>query len=283
MKGNSIQLAEEPEVSVICNTFNHEKYIREALQSFVMQKTNFLIEILVHDDASTDHTGEIIREYEQKYPELIKPIYQTKNQHSQGIPINSFQYSRVKGRYVAFCEGDDYWTDPLKLQKQYDALETHPEVDICVHAANRIDAQSGECLYEIKPSESDCIFEAKKAVKEGSFVATNSYFYRSTLLKNIPQFRKMQNTDYMVLVHGALRGGILYLRDNMSVYRTNVNNSWTDKMRKNADIKIKYKKRNILALRQMDIDTNGRFRMIIIRNILIQYIKIILLKLGLMK
>lgn len=268
-------------VSVICNTYNHEKYIRDALESMVAQQTDFPFEILVHDDASTDGTAEIIREFEQKYPDLIKPIYQTENQHSQGVSVNSFQYARVKGKYVAFCEGDDYWTDPRKLQKQFDALEQHTELDICVHAANRIDAQTGALIREIAPSETDCVFSAEKAVKKGSFVATNSYFYRADLLQDIPEFRRMQNTDYMVLIHCALRGGILYLRNNMSVYRTNVRNSWSDRMRKDAKTKIAYKQRNIRTLRQLDRDTNGRFRTIIARNILRQRMKVILLKLGL--
>ena len=107
-------------VSVICNTYNHEKYIKSALDGFVMQKTNFEYEVLIHDDASTDSTADIIREYEKKYPDIIKPIYQSENQYSKKVPISkTYQYSRAKGKYIAICEGDDYWTDPFKLQKQF--------------------------------------------------------------------------------------------------------------------------------------------------------------------
>jgi glycosyltransferase involved in cell wall biosynthesis len=118
----------EPLVSVCCITYNHEKYIREAIEGFLMQETSFPIEILIHDDASTDKTADIIREYEAKYPNIIKPIYQTENQYSKGVGISAtYQWPRAKGKYIALCEGDDYWTDPLKLQKQVDFLEANPE------------------------------------------------------------------------------------------------------------------------------------------------------------
>ena len=119
-------------VSVICNTYNHGPYVRDALEGFVTQQTNFPFEVLVHDDASTDNTADIIREYEAKYPEIIKPIYQTENQYSQKVRIDrTFQIPRITGKYVAVCEGDDYWTDPMKLQKQVDFLESHPDYSLC--------------------------------------------------------------------------------------------------------------------------------------------------------
>jgi len=120
-------------VSIVCDAYKHEKYIADALESFLMQKTNFPFEILVHDDASTDRTAEIIREYEKQYPDLIKPIYETENQYSkQDGSLARIQFGRVKGKYTAICEGDDYWTDPLKLQKQFDAMEKIPRL-ICAH------------------------------------------------------------------------------------------------------------------------------------------------------
>ena len=121
-------------VSVCCLVYNHEKYLRQCLDGFVNQKTNFKFEVLIHDDASTDSSAAIIREYEEKYPELIKPIYQTENQYSKKVKIGiTYQFPRVKGKYIALCEGDDYWTDPLKLQKQIDFLEANPEYSFCCH------------------------------------------------------------------------------------------------------------------------------------------------------
>jgi glycosyltransferase involved in cell wall biosynthesis len=97
-----------------------------------MQKTNFPIEVLVHYDASTDGTADIIREYEQKYPDIIKPVYQSENQYSKGVSISQiYNFPRARGKYIAFCEGDDYWIDPYKLQKQVDFLEENPKYGMC--------------------------------------------------------------------------------------------------------------------------------------------------------
>ena len=145
-------------VSVVCNAYNQETYIRDALEGFVMQKTNFKFEVLVHDDASTDKTADIIREYEAKYPDLIKPIYQTENQYSKGTgEVTKLQYERIKGKYIAICEGDDYWTDPMKLQKQYDALEAHPEVDICTHKAETVKADTKEHIEYLELADKDTV------------------------------------------------------------------------------------------------------------------------------
>jgi len=125
----SLNLSNTPIVSVACITYNHAKYIREAIESFLMQKTNFSYEILIHDDASTDGTDQIIKEYELKYPNLIFPTYQSENQFSKGVRriLATFVFPKCRGKYIALCEGDDYWTDPLKLQKQCEYLETNPE------------------------------------------------------------------------------------------------------------------------------------------------------------
>lgn len=117
-----------PLVSINCLAYNHEKYIEDTLVGFLIQKTLFPFEILIHDDASTDNTANIIRVYERKYPSIIKPIYQKENQwtiDSEGI--RRAQYDRIKGKYLAWCEGDDYWTDSFKLQKQIGFLEANPE------------------------------------------------------------------------------------------------------------------------------------------------------------
>lgn len=118
----------KPLVSICCITFNHEPYIRQAIDGFLMQKTNFPIEIIIHDDASTDNTAKIIKEYADNYPDVIFPIYQTKNQYSQGVkPLQNIVWPRARGKYIALCEGDDYWTDSNKLQKQVDFLENNLE------------------------------------------------------------------------------------------------------------------------------------------------------------
>lgn len=133
---------ETPEllVSICCITYNHERYIRDAIEGFLMQETEFPFEIIIHDDASTDTTAHIIREYKKNYPELIKPIYQTENQFSKGRFRPFFAcLKEAKGKYIALCEGDDYWTDPLKLQKQVTFLEKNPDYVITYTAVEAFD------------------------------------------------------------------------------------------------------------------------------------------------
>jgi glycosyltransferase involved in cell wall biosynthesis len=121
------------------------------MDGFMMQKTAFPYEALIHEDASTDKTADIIREYEAQYPDIIKPIYQAENQYSKGIRISvTYQFPRAKGKYIALCEGDDYWTDPDKLQKQIDFLEAHPDYNLCSHLYKLYDQAADK--WELSPA-----------------------------------------------------------------------------------------------------------------------------------
>src|SRR5690554_4624359 len=144
-----------PLVSISCITYNHAPYIRQCLEGFLMQQCDFEYEILIHDDASTDGTSDIIREYQKKYPEIIKPIIQKENQWSQGVRgmMARFNFPRAKGKYIALCEGDDYWTDPLKLQKQVDFLEKNPNYSLVCGGFKSIDTKTGEEKIIIKDVE----------------------------------------------------------------------------------------------------------------------------------
>lgn len=121
------------EVSIICVTYNHKKYIHQCLDNMLNQKTNFKYEIIVHDDASTDGTTEIVKEYAEQYPNIVKLILQKKNQYSCGKWITELALPKAKGKYLAFCDGDDYWCDESKLQKQFDYMEAHGDCSICFH------------------------------------------------------------------------------------------------------------------------------------------------------
>lgn len=116
-------------VSILCATFNHEDFIEDAIHGFLSQKTTFPFEVIIRDDASSDRTAKIIKSFADKYPDIIKPIFETVNQypHIKAMPILR---NRAMGKYLAYCEGDDYWIDPLKLQKQVDYLESHPNVSL---------------------------------------------------------------------------------------------------------------------------------------------------------
>lgn len=219
---------EDIAVSIICNTYNHAAYIKDALDGFVMQKTNFKFEVLVHDDASTDGTADIIRGYEKKYSDIIKPIYQKVNQYSQNIPITpTYQYPRVRGKYIAFCEGDDYWTDCLKLQKQFDAMEAHPNIDICAHSSSVLNMKTNKIKLHAT-SSTDTVLTAEEVIDGGgSYVSTCTLFLRTNIIENLPNSLKYYHLDYIIQINGSLKGGMLYLNDNMAVYRFQTTNSWS--------------------------------------------------------
>lgn len=143
-------------VSICCITYNHAPFIRKALDGFLMQqppssipsgaKMSDWCEILIHDDCSNDGTTEIIKEYAAKYPNLIYPLYEEENQYSKigTAGIDFFNYNRARGKYIAYCEGDDYWTESNKLQKQVDFMEVHPDYSLCMHGCSVNDVRSGK-------------------------------------------------------------------------------------------------------------------------------------------
>lgn len=137
---------DKPLVSICSITYNHAPYIRECLDGFLMQKTDFPFEIIIHDDASTDGTSDIIREYAEKYPNIIFPIIQLENQYSKHRRFDLIIKSCIdisKGKYIAFCEGDDYWTDPLKLKKQIDYLESNSDCNLCYTDVSLLNTRTG--------------------------------------------------------------------------------------------------------------------------------------------
>lgn len=256
-------------VSVICSTYNHEKYVRDALEGFVMQKTTFPFEVLIHDDASTDRTQDIIREYEAKYPELIKPIYQTENQYQKpnGVfIIKGFQTSRAGGKYVAFCEGDDYWTDPLKLQKQYDFMEGHPDYTLCGCSTQWLNMLTGKVENKSR-TEQDVDLDLKGLVlpKNGRPFPYVSFFMKADTWKNVPIWG-FPAGDLQITYYAAIAGKVRMLADNMCVYRWYAKGSWTAR---NGDEKMRAETcaKMIRGFENMDRDTNHQYEELIKRRI----------------
>ncbi len=205
-------------VSICCLSYNHQTFLRECLAGFMMQKTNFAFEVLIHDDASTDKSADIIREYELKYPDIIKPIYQTENQYSKGVGISiTYQFPRAKGKYIAMCEGDDYWTDPLKLQKQVDFLEANEEYSMCFHPVKIW--KEGELIEDYitrEVPETTTIFD----LAEGNYIHTPSAVFRKNQ-EVIEDFTNMNAAvgDYVLHMLNARYGMIKKLPNFMAVYR----------------------------------------------------------------
>lgn len=229
-------------VSINCITYNHEQYIADAIESFLMQKTSFNYEILIHDDCSTDRTAEIIKDYEKKYPDIIKPIYQTENQYYKGIKVSKINSDRAKGKYIALCEGDDYWTDPYKLQKQIDFLEKNPDYSLCVHAATIIDARTNEEIYDVRPSKISRSFCTEEIILGGGgFFATNSMVYRREESALKPDFyNNAPIGDYPLMIFLSLIGKVYYIDECMSIYRYAASGSWTEREFENIEKRTRH-------------------------------------------
>lgn len=229
-----IIMNEQIKVSVICLAFNHANNIRKCLEGFVNQKTNFDYEVLVHDDASTDGTTEIIKEYEKNYPHIIKPIYQKENQYSQGVKITKkYILPKMKGEYVAWCEGDDYWSDSNKLQKQIDFLDQNSDYAICAHKVlfNNLKTKTEHIVPKI---DIDRDFTVDEIIKKGAIVQLSSIIMRTALYLNKPDcFYAKGFGDIQLYIYGAICGKFRVINEVMSVYNHGTEGSWTKRI---ADI-----------------------------------------------
>lgn len=235
---------EEVKVSIICLVYNHEKYIEKCLDSLVNQKTSFSYEVLIHDDASTDRSADIIHEYEKKYPDIIKPIYQTENQYSKGVKITpTFLLPRAKGKYLAWCEGDDYWCDEYKLQCQFNAMERNQQCAICVHNTNCVN-EDGSNNERYFPSScfQDGVIDSKKILEkypDWTFHLT-SFFIRKEVVYDLYYNNKLLVKtspvgDLLLQYFSATKGNYFYINRNMSCYRLFSENSWTKRLKENND------------------------------------------------
>lgn len=229
-------MGEDILVSIVCITYNHEKYIEKAIESFLMQETTFNFEILIHDDASTDKTAEIIKKYEEKYPNLIKVIYQKENQYSKGVRVSQILYKKAKGKYIAICEGDDYWIDSHKLQKQFDYMEKNPKCGLCFHSVKVLDNYTGKITGIIAPYRENRLVQTDNVILgEGGFIGTNSIFCRAFLLKEMPKFYKICSVgDYPIQILTSCNEYAYFIKDAMSIYRVNVEGSWTNNSKKGS-------------------------------------------------
>lgn len=222
-------------VSVCCITYNQEKFIKEAIEGFLTQKTNFEFEILIHDDASTDSTTEIVRDYAQKYPKLIKPIYQSENQGSkkEGSIYARFVFPNSKGKYISICEGDDYWIDPYKLQKQVDFLEANFDYGMICTDYNKLLMKNGKIKKNCFPKKyiNSGYVEFEQYLLDRTTIGTATVLLRKDLfLKFIDDIGLKQLLSWGALdtplwLYISLKSKIKVLKDITSVYRINLNSA----------------------------------------------------------
>jgi glycosyltransferase involved in cell wall biosynthesis len=249
-------------VTVYCITYNHVDLIAKALDGFIMQKTNFKYEVLIHDDCSTDGTTEILKRYETKYPELLRIVYEKENQYSKGTRISSIMQPLIRGDYVARCEGDDYWTDPDKLQKQFDFMEAHKEVALSVHSAIEHNLITGK-KYKI-PSEQK---ESKAVPIEDIIAYGGGHFPTCSFMYN----RKMFQLDYdkwgdgicgdhRIILQAALSGKqVYYIDDCMAVHTYLYKGSWSQRHESNLELMKEFRKKAINSMINFNEDTNYKY------------------------
>ncbi|MBC2850905.1 glycosyltransferase [Cetobacterium sp. 8H] len=232
-------MEEEILVSICCITYNHEEFIEDALKGFLNQKVNFNYEILIHEDASTDRTAEILRRYEQKYPKLIKVIYQTENQYSKSDFVSKFLYDISRAKYLAICEGDDYWVDENKLQKQVDFLEKNLDYSAYYHNVIVVDRNKNKFsedqeiykLYKTHTLKSEDINTGDVPGQTASLVYRN--FWKDLNQESKEKFGKCKsNGDTKLALFLNSIGKIYFSEDIMSHYRLTFDtDSWNSKMK----------------------------------------------------
>ena len=208
---------EKPVISVYIITYNHAAFIAQAIESVLMQKHNYAWEILIGDDCSTDNTPEILKSYAEKYPQLIKLFLRPKN---IGYVKNTAELMvAAKGKYVASLDGDDYWIDPLKLQKQVSFLETHPGFAICFHNLKIIQG-TDEVNYTLHCSPDQKEVTGFEDIYRLSYIHPASCVYRNGLI-TLPDwyYNECPINEWPVNIMNAEHGKIEYLPDVMAVYR----------------------------------------------------------------
>lgn len=250
-------------VSIICCTYNQEKYIKDALDSFLMQETSFKFEVIVHDDASTDCTREICKSYIKMYPDIFRGILEEENQFSKQnfdffdrklIPI-------ARGRYIALCEGDDYWTDKYKLQKQFAFMEGHKDYSACTHSSTILDCRTGK-KRQYHPVKRDYTLSEEDIIlwNENRYQTASLFCRKECCIR--PDIMKIDSIgDYPLALWLLYHGKIFYFKDVMSVYRIMADGSWT-KARDSMD-QVEIRKKLVIEVDELldhynDL-TNGKY------------------------
>lgn len=210
-------------VTICCTAYNQEKYIRQCLEGFVMQKTQFSFEAIVHDDASTDNTAAIIKEYAGKYPEIIKPIFEKENQYSKhNGSLRRIMRENMRGKYIATCEADDYWADPYKLQKQVDILEADSNVSMVYTAFRTVDPNGDFMPRPIYEKYKEISFSGDilcQLISSGNFIMTLTTCIRRDVYENDIIKQSNIGLDYLLFLTAASMGKAVYLPEETGCYR----------------------------------------------------------------
>lgn len=267
-------------VSINCITYNHEKYIAKALESFLMQKTNFDFEIIVSDDFSTDNTVEIVKRFQKKFPNKIRLIQGEKNIGARKNGMRA--HNNSLGKYVAICEGDDYWTDCNKLQKQIDYMEKNTDCSMIFHNSEKIDDKTKKSVGFMIDSnlESKKIFI--KDFFELKFIPTASIIYKKELKDNMPKwYMEAVTGDFPFILILIANSYAYYMNDTMSVYRVGNSQSMMEKWKiksNNLDFQINHAQGYLDILKNFNKFSDFKYDFIIKEEIKNREFEILLLK-----
>lgn len=223
----------EPIVTVCIFAYNHEAYIRQAVESVLMQQTSFAFDILIGEDGSSDNTPDILRQLQAQHPDRIQILFQdqSKKIYINGRPTGRYNFittlQTARGRYIALLDGDDYWTDPLKLQKQVDFLEREPEYVLTCHDASMVDEQ-GKLLKSSKLPDAMKRDFSTAELRQGPWILTLSVCFRNVLQSFPPEMLKVLNGDTFLLSLLGQHGGAKYLPHiSPATYRVHSGGIWS--------------------------------------------------------
>lgn len=256
-------------VTVYCITYNHIGLIEKALQGFLMQKTDFKYEVWVHDDASTDGTIEILRKYEKQYPEVIKVVYEENNLYSRGISIGKKMQPYIKGKYIAICEGDDYWTDEYKLKKQVDFLESHPEVILYTHKVIEHNLKTDK-KYMIPLDINTNFYPSIEEIISfgGGKFPTCSFVMRTDCKVIMNRWGKGICGDFNRILHAALNGKVYYSNECMAVHTYLYQGSWSERHGKDINKMKEFRIAELDSLERFNQDTDYKYSTAVRKRIL---------------
>lgn len=259
----------KPRVTIVCITYNHSYYIGKAIEGFLMQKTNFSYEILIHDDASTDNTAEIIKSYEKRYPDIIKPIYQIENQYSKGVKISpTLLYPKAKGEYIAICEGDDFWTDENKLQIQVDYMDKHKDCSITFHLADEISLTDNK-VRKGAPFLWSGKVDLNRFNKRRTIIETCTIVCRKSYLMELPEYYYNSPVGDLPLELFLLSKGYgYYFNKNMATHLYMAPGSWSQRhSNRSIDSYISDVEKLINLYEEFDKITNHKFHGMVMAEI----------------
>lgn len=252
----------DPLVSVLITSYNHEKYIQQAIEGCLMQQTSFPYEIIIHDDASTDKSAQVIQEFAERYPEVIVPILQKENQYSKGVKIFlTVLIPQARGKYIAICEGDDYWTDPLKLEKQVAVMEMDSSVSMCFTGCRHNFIDNSKKAKVVRHYKGNHFLSTEDIImKSGDVADTVTLILCKEIYKNLPSWCVSSPVgDAANYLLALLSGRVYYLDEVTAVYNRGVPNSWTTRNRQSTEHQTKYLKKIIEMKDNFDKSTDYQF------------------------